>query len=293
MTRTGIPGRSRILSKDHRVNQALRRNGKIQSCEPCRKRKLRCDHILPTCGRCARRNRSDQCIYHPAPLTKAKSSSNGTGPIGNETSGPGHESPLNATEENLISSATASSDLYLSANGSPRRRSPVRTDPKVSHGFLGPTSYSAIFSENQNTIDLGSDLNGSLLTDRNSVTRDRICKGAEVLLLLNNSALISKFIDRWFAICEGLTIPEGIMKQWVSEMYSVHKKAIKSNDVNQLEELSEKIWNNTLKPLTFDKDISPAEWARLSSGANLRWEVVALVLTHAALLCLSLLGRSK
>lgn len=47
-----------------------RRNGKLQSCEPCRKSKLRCDHTTPSCGRCVRRKRAEQCVYHPSPLTQ-------------------------------------------------------------------------------------------------------------------------------------------------------------------------------------------------------------------------------
>lgn len=50
----------------------LRRNGKLQACEPCRKGKLACDHTTPFCGRCVRRKSTARCIYHPAPMTKVK-----------------------------------------------------------------------------------------------------------------------------------------------------------------------------------------------------------------------------
>lgn len=48
-----------------------RRNGKLQACEPCRKGKLRCDHMMPHCGRCLKRGKTEKCVYHPAPLTKS------------------------------------------------------------------------------------------------------------------------------------------------------------------------------------------------------------------------------
>ena len=57
---------------------AYRRNGKIPSCEPCRISKLRCDHERPTCRRC--RQRQKQCIYHPAPMTKSRSSDGASSP---------------------------------------------------------------------------------------------------------------------------------------------------------------------------------------------------------------------
>lgn len=47
-----------------------RRNGKLSSCEPCRKSKLRCDHKAPICDRCITRGQDAQCFYHPAPLTQ-------------------------------------------------------------------------------------------------------------------------------------------------------------------------------------------------------------------------------
>lgn len=47
-----------------------RKNGKLASCEPCRKAKVRCDHSRPTCARCRRRGLTSRCFYHPAPLTR-------------------------------------------------------------------------------------------------------------------------------------------------------------------------------------------------------------------------------
>ena len=53
-----------------RGQSILRRNGKQQSCEPCRKSKLKCDHVLPKCGRCIQRKIEHRCVYHPAPMSK-------------------------------------------------------------------------------------------------------------------------------------------------------------------------------------------------------------------------------
>ncbi|KAH8702198.1 hypothetical protein BGW36DRAFT_372392 [Talaromyces proteolyticus] len=53
------------------MTDRVRRNGQLSACEPCRKSKLRCDHGRPVCGRCARRQLSEQqCHYHPAPMSK-------------------------------------------------------------------------------------------------------------------------------------------------------------------------------------------------------------------------------
>ncbi|THD00170.1 hypothetical protein EYZ11_000361 [Aspergillus tanneri] len=41
----------------------LSRNGKLRSCEPCRRLKARCDHRIPVCGRCRSRCIAHKCSY--------------------------------------------------------------------------------------------------------------------------------------------------------------------------------------------------------------------------------------
>lgn len=50
---------------------ARRRNGRLASCEPCRKRKTSCDHRKPICTRCERKGQGARCVYHPAPMTRS------------------------------------------------------------------------------------------------------------------------------------------------------------------------------------------------------------------------------
>ncbi|KAH8123835.1 hypothetical protein LI328DRAFT_125211 [Trichoderma asperelloides] len=40
-----------------------RRNGRPQACEPCRRRKVACDHRLPICSRCIRKSAPQNCRY--------------------------------------------------------------------------------------------------------------------------------------------------------------------------------------------------------------------------------------
>lgn len=55
-----------------------RRNGRLASCENCRRRKNRCDHARPVCNRCQVRGLASTCFYHPAPLTRPRT----TGTLG-------------------------------------------------------------------------------------------------------------------------------------------------------------------------------------------------------------------
>ena len=61
-----------LLYANHVASWSVRSASKWkpQSCEPCRKSKLKCDHVLPTCGRCIQRKIGHRCIYHPAPMSR-------------------------------------------------------------------------------------------------------------------------------------------------------------------------------------------------------------------------------
>jgi hypothetical protein len=64
---------------DQIPRNASRRNGKPASCEPCRMNKTRCDHGMPKCDRCKQRGIEERCFYHPAPLTKPRTTTDGAG----------------------------------------------------------------------------------------------------------------------------------------------------------------------------------------------------------------------
>jgi hypothetical protein len=49
---------------------------------------MRCGHEMPTCGRCARRNKPGLCVYHPAPLTKPSSIPTSQTPSSDQSSPP-------------------------------------------------------------------------------------------------------------------------------------------------------------------------------------------------------------
>lgn len=68
--RSGRVGVQGITGSNSSLTEKYRRNGKLQSCEPCRKSKLRCDHVVPACGRCVKRGKTSSCFYHPNPLTQ-------------------------------------------------------------------------------------------------------------------------------------------------------------------------------------------------------------------------------
>jgi len=117
-----------------------RRNGKQQACEPCRKSKQRCDHSYPHCARCTSRGTTIFCIYHPAPMTQ------GYRP------GSDSQSSIPSTASKRTYKPSPSSPASPPPNSAGERRASLRSPGtlfKRCPASYGPTSFSAIYSENQ------------------------------------------------------------------------------------------------------------------------------------------------
>ena len=116
----------------------LRRNGKVASCEPCRRSKLSCDHATPVCGRCQRRRVPDRCVYHPAPManktTQRRPSLHGSGSSnGNRSSAQSSESIMTTPE----------------SFREPAANEQTPSTPSTA-GYLGSTSFLDSFCEDTN-----------------------------------------------------------------------------------------------------------------------------------------------
>jgi hypothetical protein len=59
---------SRENTPDHEASPGGKRASKkrkVLSCYACRDRKMKCDRVIPVCGRCEKTGRADQCTYDP------------------------------------------------------------------------------------------------------------------------------------------------------------------------------------------------------------------------------------
>lgn len=52
--------------------EQLRPNGSQAACDPCRARKVACDHVRPACSRCQSKNRTTECIYSNTATRKSR-----------------------------------------------------------------------------------------------------------------------------------------------------------------------------------------------------------------------------
>lgn len=125
-----------------RGQSTLRRNGKPQSCEPCRKSKLKCDHVLPKCGRCIQRKIEYRCIYHPAPMSK-------------HTAGDTEASMLDSEHGSLVnrvSSVGTEPIDWIGPNVHTHRPSAdaEKTAGDQPAGYLGPTSQCLCYKMSRN-----------------------------------------------------------------------------------------------------------------------------------------------
>ncbi|KAI0973756.1 hypothetical protein F4678DRAFT_486918 [Xylaria arbuscula] len=248
----------------------LRRpNGRPQACEPCRKRKVACDHSQPVCNRCRKRRQADDCVYLVSGIPRT---------------------PSTARRPPLSPSYSASSAVHLppttNAPGTPEVRSPDGQGSRyTASGYLGFTSFSAVYEETQNSL---SRLQGSQATPSESENYspetsapDDFTLSARTreacLFVLQNVPEPSrgKFCLRG-SPCEAwyYYFLEQVMGSFYEAFghYFGPRRSEKS-----LEELAVILCKNTALPFSDDDDIPPSQWISQFSGTNTRWEALGLI----------------
>jgi hypothetical protein len=157
-------------------------------------------------------------------------------------------------------------------------------------GFLGPTAYSAIFTENPSSLGV-ADVDEPIEDappDLTPIPAEKIKQGAEVLALLRDIPLYEKFTQRWFDLCDGILIMQPAYRIWIDELWSEFGQLLIEGRPDQLRNLSELVWRNTRKPMKVHGQMTAREWAKQASGRNLRWEIVGVILTLTGLIAINL-----
>ncbi|WPG97832.1 Hypothetical protein R9X50_00061300 [Acrodontium crateriforme] len=253
-----------IHSEGNRITKS-RRNGQLFSCEPCRRNKLRCDHALPACGRCIKRGKSDACVYHPAPETKPRLPRN----------------PVNKPRRTGVSlpdvshrpSSNLSTHTFKSSSSSFNQ---------VELGFLGPTSFSAIFTENEHRLEAGQgDMRGH--AEPSIVVQERVTQGAEILQVVVNTLRQVKQIIRGRLAGFVGRVPEAVVEIWMEGMFS-ECDHFQDSSFEEFKPISHLIWRNTVESKGINSGMSFREWAEQCTGPGLRWEIIGIILTLAAIM---------
>ncbi|KAJ5641240.1 hypothetical protein N7490_005240 [Penicillium lividum] len=227
-----------------------RRNGQLWSCEPCRKSKLRCDHATPVCGRCTRRDKQNLCVYHPSPLTRAV------------TPGEKRSRRISKPTERSIDSDDWSQKKTTSAPG-----------------FLGHTSYSDAFRDNESGLELGGISSPPGVV---SVDIERIQRGARALVMLKHISLYREMLTARYKNWQGWTFgwPVILMIMTQTEEMWDSLQHEEADETTQTLLLSRRLFEKQTQPLDVHSDTT---WQEFASGSVGRWETVGLLFTLVGL----------
>ena len=263
-----------------RGTSLLRRNGKPQSCEPCRKSKLKCDHTLPKCGRCIQRKIDFRCVYHPAPMSQQCSRPTGT------------TAPENSHAPMIQTVSSIGSDPIDWIGPELHTHLPTPDAEKAAGdgplGYLGPTSYSAIFRENavySAQEDFSNKAVGHFHQDFNiakpTASERHVCnlesqphidQGVRILRRLPDRNLCEKFINRYLSVCD-VMMPEQPLRYCHETIWSTFGRQLaEPRKDEQLSEMSRELCKNAMMPLSPSSNTQ--EWMESFSGHRLRWEII-------------------
>lgn len=156
-------------------------------------------------------------------------------------------------------------------------------------GFLGATSFSAVFKENdegRNLVGHTSDVEGG--PSLAPLTAEKIQQGAEILMILRDMPLFERFTARWFDFTYSIVTIQAFFRIWIDEMWAQFGDTIQYGSPDELRSLSELVWRNTRKPMKTSGDMTAPEWVKSASGRNLRWEVVGIILSIVGLIVVNL-----
>ncbi|CCF40017.1 hypothetical protein CH063_10692, partial [Colletotrichum higginsianum] len=297
----------------------FRKNGRPQACEPCRKRKVACDHAQPVCNRCRKSKRpGEACEYilgdSPAPRDAPRT----TRPRESRRSSRAPSLPLAAptfplppaTATRLVpeptstgTTTTTSSASVRTAASRPRASVPASlptspdsvgtgTTPAVlGIGYLGFTSFCGIYEETRSSLNR---LQPSGATPIGEIGATANC-GLECSPPLTNQALetcltILRHVpdpDVGLKLFESHVNPSDgwirlAAKRMVTSLYETFPQyfcAAGKADDAQLTALSRTICQNTAKCVS-DEESDPEKWIAQFTGTNLRWESLGVMFVY-------------
>ncbi|WZH45377.1 Zn2-C6 fungal-type domain-containing protein [Fusarium acuminatum] len=254
-----------------------RRNGKTQACEPCRRRKVACDHSYPVCRRCRRKpNGEANCYYATA---------------SQDASTPGlSQRPENGTS---LGAATPREPLLQSGHFGPDDRLWSSPAARAPLGFFGPTSFPAAYEETETSL-------AAQLTRGENVPPSPSCTTAPSRVDIQNMVNMDQGAN-WLAIRVLQAIPEKpfsdsfhshassdgwvrkIGERLITSTWETFGSYLRDRgNVIKLRELGSMICINTRRSLKEDQD-DPQAWIETFSGSNLRWEAIGMMFLYAAL----------
>lgn len=246
-----------------------RLNGRLAACDPCRSRKVACDHTRPVCNRCRRRASSSECVYsEPDPRTRPLKGPRrqvpNMSPVQQASSGPSDSSP----QERPLS--------WSNHSGS--------NTPTHDRGYLGATSFGAVIEEARTSLSLLSalDLNQTHVDSRreeSNVFSRELTPPLQEMCLYVLRCLADHLSEDSEQPDESADHHHGWEDEAVGRIINSLRSAFaQSRDQEEegLKIIAERISRNTERPIRDDVS-TKEEWLHQFCGENLRWESLGLL----------------
>ncbi|KAL6709709.1 hypothetical protein ACN47E_001137 [Coniothyrium glycines] len=274
----------------------FRRNGKPRSCEPCRISKIKCDHATPTCQKCEARGLTDQCFYHPNPMTKpAGTPRKKPEPRRRKLSGRGVDAQSARGYERLtsltLSPPTMRNDIPPVSNSWPTPPDSASvnqsgSDPTRSF-YLGSTSYAAVFTEDRPLPDTVHEQPSERLSVTPSTSGrnigHRFCQfglGQSIVSRLTPFSFFEKSIKMYFETNKASCLLGPLILFALPQLrIDLEQLATAGSDAYGL---YAEITKNSARPLKVPSSMLPSQFHTLWTGKHLRWESLGLILAISA-----------
>jgi hypothetical protein len=206
-------------------------------------------------------------------------------------------SPMASTSPlSMRSSSSASQPHFIGASTQQASDFPhwpsvdraVLTDAQELERGASFLNHAAVLDEHESNIGLTPP--GSTVI---RVSQERIDQGASVLYLLRDLKSVQNYINKWFSFAGGVVVIEPMVRIYLDELSASWNKTLETSRIKGLREMSAQIWNNTSRPLSqsLRHDTTAREFCRNVTGADLRWEVIGIIVSLVSLVAQSLKGK--
>lgn len=219
-----------------------RKNGTIPSCEPCRKRKARCDHGKPTCERCIQRGEQDQCVYHPAPMSKKALR--------------GPSSPA--------------------ASGGPAQRAALNRDASTAAGSEGAEKV-ASSQKDDDAHDWYTSRDDRIHRERVNALTEVLAYMTEAPQLQG----LVDLVETYFSNSLGIITPKELIMPALHATVDMLAAEHVGKGIEKRQMLVEKVLTATTKPVDIAADTTAEKFMQMFTGDDLRLEFIALVFSLA------------
>ncbi|KZL86098.1 fungal specific transcription factor [Colletotrichum incanum] len=271
-----------------------RKNGRLQACDPCRRRKVACDHARPVCSNCKRRRRAEPCEYtictpsRMRPRAASAQMSRSVSVTASEV----------ATEQ--YEHATASTLVNQSQERSPFGQEKETLDLRVPvheirgqdtlSGHLGFTSWSDVYKEVGNGLS-GHDLHAQRDAETNgqgSRIRKDTTNFAEDAKTLETCLSILREVPREHegrALFDPYSDPHNafihpVMERALDSLYGTFDHYLGAvRDDSQLSEFARVLCCNSARPFS-EHETNSEMWMAQFMGNNLRWETLGILFVY-------------